>query len=228
MRAADYLLPRPPLEPTREKLSAFEQAWRSRPADGRLDYRLVHPKWQFLSYLCEAHELVLHGSQNHGIGTVEARQALDARAFSSQRAIYATTDGIWVIFFAILDRLGHPEMSLFNSCLQAGVTADRLSDPLYFFSVTHLALVQQPWCEGTVYVLPRARFRREAPQRAQGHDVVFPHWICTEPVEPVARLRVGPQDFPFLDRVHGHDDHLLQRLAAADPNGFPWPEALTG
>ena len=48
--------------------------------------------------------------------------ANDVRAFSNQRAIYATTDGIWVIYFAILNRKLYPEMSLFNSCFQARVS----------------------------------------------------------------------------------------------------------
>jgi hypothetical protein len=39
-------------------------------------------------------------------------------------------------------------------------------------------------------------------------------------------MPVGPQDFPFLNQVHGHNDQKLVQLAAADPNGYPWPEAL--
>lgn len=226
MQAAEYLLPGPPVERTPEKLRAFEDLWRSRPERGFIDYRLPYPKWEFLSHLCETRDLVLHGSQDAGIARVEPRQARDARAFSNQRAIYATTDGIWAVFFAILDRRRYPEMSLFNSCLQAQLSADQRGDPLYFFSITHSVLMREPWCEGAIYVLPRASFRQEPPQRVQGVESVFPHWISAQSAGPVAKLRVGPQDFPFLDRVHGHDDAKLVQLAASDPEGFPWPEAL--
>ena len=65
-----------------------------------------------------------------------------------RRAIYATTDGLWVIYFAILDRHEHPEVSLFNTCLQARVAADEWSDPVYFYSITHSVLLQRPWREG--------------------------------------------------------------------------------
>ena len=51
----------------------------------------------------------MHGSQNLGIEVVEPRHARDIRAFSNQEAIYATTDGIWVIYFAILNRKLYPE-----------------------------------------------------------------------------------------------------------------------
>jgi hypothetical protein len=53
------------------------------------------------------------------IEQVEPKKANDKRAYSNQLAIYTTTDGIWVMYFAILDRKKYPEMTLFNSCLQA-------------------------------------------------------------------------------------------------------------
>ena len=36
-----------------------------------------------------------------------------------------------------------------------------------------------------------------------------------EPVVPLAKLRVRPADFPFLDHVAGHSDPELARLSAA-------------
>lgn len=226
MQKPDWLLPRPPFELTPEKLDAFEGLWQSTNCGESIDYHLPYPKWQFLTYLCETKEFVLHGSQHSHIDIVEPRQAHDTRSYSNQHAIYATTDGIWVIFFAIIDRKRHPGMSLFNSCLQIRISADQLSDPLYFFSISQPAKLQTAWCEGLVYILPRQRFERENAQVIQGAEVIFPHWISKETATPVAKLVVGPQDFPFLEQIHGHDDEKLNRLEAADPNGFPWQEAL--
>jgi len=211
---------------TPEKQDAFEQVLQATPAGDFIDYRIPYPKWQFLSYICETRETVLHGSQHAHIDEVEPRQANDKRAFSNQRAIYATTDGIWVIYFAILDREKYPEMTLFNSCLRVRAADNRLSAPLYFFSITHSALLQKPWCEGTIYILPRHSFEQEAPQQVQGMEIVFPHWIGRSPAKPIAKLHVGPQDFPFLEQIHGHNNEKLVQLAMADPNGFPWPDAL--
>jgi len=226
MEAPDWLLPGPAFDLSPGKRKAFEDLWQARHKRDFLDYDLPYPKWQFLSYLCESRELVLHGSQNRGIGTIEPRQARDIRAFSNQRAIYATTDGIWVIYFAILDRQPYRgELSLFNSCLRARIAADQLSDPLYFFSVTHSVLLQKPWCEGAIYILPRRSFEREAPQQIQGVEIVFPHWISSSPADPTGKLQVGPGDFPFLSQIHGHNNEKLDELARADPSGFPWAEA---
>jgi hypothetical protein len=226
MQVPAFFLPRPEYDVTPEKRAAFENLFQSTPAGDWVDYHLPYPKWQYLSYLCDTKEIVLHGSQNLDIDQVEPRQAIDIRAYSNQRAIYATTDGIWVIYFAILDRKKYPEMSLFNSCLQARFSPDQLTDPIYFFSITYTVLLQKPWCEGAIYILPRQSFTREAAQQVQGIEILFPHWISTLPTSPIAKLLVSPQDFLFLDQIHGHNDEKLVQLATADPNGMPWPEAL--
>jgi hypothetical protein len=225
MQALDYLLPQPNFELTPGKQAAFDALLDSTPPGGLVDYQIACPKWQFLSYICKARELVLHGSQNAGIEIVEPRQALDVRAFSAQEAIYATTDGLWVIYFAIIDRKGFAPLSLFNSCLDVHISPEQVLGPLYFFSITHSALVQNPWCTGAIYILPRENFEREPAQHMLGAEIVFPHWISAKPARPVAKLLVEPQDFPFLAQIHGHDDEKLSQLAAADPHGFPWPGA---
>ena len=226
MDPLSFLLPRPAFDKTREMLAAFEQLFQSTPAGGFVDYDLPYPKWQYLSYLCDTKELVLHGSQNLDIDEVEPRQAIDKKAFSNQRAIYATTDGIFVIYFAIIDRKQYPEISLFNSCLQARISPDLLTDPFYFFSITHSVLLQKPWCPGAIYILPRQAFEQEPAQQARGTEIFFPHWISTRPAQPVAKLLVSPRDFPFLPQVHGHNDQKLVQLMTTDPDGFPWPTAL--
>jgi hypothetical protein len=226
MNRPAFLLPAPPFEMTPEKRSAFEELWNTTPQGSLIDFQLPFPKWEFLSYLCETKELVLHGSQNQDLGIVEPRQAKDVKSFSNQRAIYATTDGIWVQFFAILDRKKFSGMSLFNSCMRVRLPDNQLSEPAYFFSITYSALIQKPWCQGTIYILPRRSFQQEAPQEMQGVEIVLPHWISTTPISPAARLQVGPQDFPFLAQIHGHNDEKLVQLAAAQPDSFPWPEAL--
>jgi hypothetical protein len=226
MQALDYLLPQPTFELTPEKQAEFDTLFSSLQPGETIDYCLEHPKWQFLSYLCKSRSLVLHGSQNAGIMEVEPRQAIDVRAYSGQNAIYATTDGIWVIYFAIIDRKKFSPLSLFNSCLDIRISPEQVSGPFYFFSITHSALVQNPWCQGAVYILPRDGFEQEPAQQMMGAEIVFPHWIGTKPTQPIARLTVGPQDFPFLAEIHGHDDEKLAQLAMENPDGFPWAEAL--
>ena len=221
MEVPSYLLPRPPCELTTIKQATFDDLWQSTSEGSYIDYHIPYPKWEFLSYLCESRELVLHGSQNSVIDKVEPRQASDIRTYSNQNAIYATTDGIWVIYFAILDRKKYPEMSLFNSCLQARVSTDQLSEPLYFFSISQTVVIKKPWCNGVIYILPRQKFIQEAPQQIMGVEVIFPHWISTSPTKPNAMIKVGPEDFPFLEQIHGHNEEKLIELYTSNPGVFP-------
>jgi hypothetical protein len=224
MQAPAYLLPQPRMARTPELRAASEQlftAITTGPPGQFVDYHLPFPKWQFLSIIGETHDVVFHGSCDPAIQQVEPRQSQDIKPFSAQRAIYATTDGIWVVFFAILDRRRYP-MSLFNMCLRARMAADQLSEPLYYFSITQAALACKPWCEGVVYILPREQFEQEPPQPYSGIEIVLPHWASTMSAMPIAKLRVGPDDFPFLTQIRGHDDQKLVARALADPNGFPW------
>jgi hypothetical protein len=49
----------------------------------------------------------------------------------------------------------------------------------------------------------------------------FSHWISPLPAKPIARLQVGPEDFPFLAQIHGHNDEKLVKLYASSPQVFP-------
>ena len=73
MEASSLLLPSPPFDLTSPQQIAFEDLYQSTHKGGLVDYRLPYPKWQYLSYLCETRELVLHGSQNQSIDQVQPR-----------------------------------------------------------------------------------------------------------------------------------------------------------
>lgn len=226
MQALDYFLPQPPFDLTMQNQTAFERLFGLSSCGSAVDYQLSYPKWQFLSYLCSTREFVLHGSQDADIQVVEPRKAMDIKAISNQNAIYATTDGIWSIFFAIVDRRNFQPLSLFNSCLNIRISSHNVLGPLYFFSITHSALLRQPWCDGMVYILPRDGFIQEAAQHVSGAEIIFPHWYSFNSATPISKLPVQPDDFPFLRQVHGHNDERLVELSTANPNGFPWEEAL--
>jgi hypothetical protein len=168
----------------------------------------------------------LHGSQNLEIDEVEPKKANDEREFSEKNAIYATKDGIWVIYFAIIDRKRYKSLSLFNSCLDILISPEERIGPLYFFSITNSFLIQKPMCDGAIYILRREKFEQESAHEMFGAIIIFPHWISSKPAKPIAKLHIQPQDFPFLTDIHGHINEKLAQLIMDDPNGFPWPEAL--
>lgn len=209
-----YWLPRPPMTIPAGVRDQFDESLGEALAAGPdrpLDYRLDAPKWQFLCHVAERADYVFHGSGNPGITEFEPRQPRDFTEFGGRRAVFASTDGVWPMFYAILDRERVP-MSLCNGCVRFG------EEPRYYFSISAPALERQPWRTGMVYLLPSATFELEPPtgrmRPAQAASAA--------PVRPVAKLAVGPEDFPFLHLIRGHDDQRLAARAAADPTGFPW------
>lgn len=219
-----YFLPRPPLDLTPATLMAFTQLYTGAvaPAHGQaVDYTLATPQWQFLSWLCDTQDVLLHGSGNPGIGEFEPRKSDDLDEFGNRQAVYAASDGIWPLFFAIVDR-DRSVRSLINACFRVVGADGARSDPSYFFSVDAAALPRQPWRAGTIYILPRAGFTQQARESYRGVEVEIAQWASLVPVRPLARLAVAPDDFPFLARVRGHDMAVVNQRASRDPKGFPW------
>jgi hypothetical protein len=186
-----------------------------------IDYTLAAPRWQFLCYLCDHKDILLHGSGRSDIVEFEPRQSNDVAEFGNRRAVYAASDGIWPIYFAIVDRDGGVT-SLVNSCARVVGPDGRRGEPYYFFSINADALSRRPWRRGTIYVLPRQSFEQQAPLPYRGLQLEAAQWASPVSVRPLARLQVEPDDFPFLDKLRGHDPQRVTERAARDPAGFPW------
>jgi hypothetical protein len=224
MNLPGYYLPRPALQLDAATIAAFEALWTQithAPEAAELDYSLPVPRWQFLCYLADHKPVLLHGSGNPNVRTFEARKATDLFEFGDRAAVYAASDGIWPMYFAILDRDQYP-MSLTNACIRVAAATGELSEPFYFFSISQTALASRPWRTGTIYVLPRASFEPQPPIPSGDSAIHVLQWASPVPVTPLARLQVTPADFPFLDQIRGHDDQLEQQRARANPEGFPW------
>ena len=110
------------------------------------------------------------------------------------------------MWFAVLDR-SRLQGSIRNGVLRWTDPSGRELD-VYHFSVHHAYVGRDIWHSGTLYLLPRRAFRPHAllpggPPAAE--------WACSDDVQPLKRLAVDPDDFPFLEQVGGHDDTELIR-----------------
>ena len=184
-----------------------------------IDYRLAAPKWQFLCHVAEQGEALLHGSSAPDIEVFEPRQSNDLAEFGNRKAVYAAADGLWAMYFAILDRPAH-RMSLTNSCFRVLHDDGTTSEPYYFFAVNNEVLDEDQFSPGTVYLLPPEPFEREAEYVEGGRTVLTAQAASLAPVAPVAKLGVERSDFPM--RIRGHDYPTLMARIEADPHGFPW------
>ncbi|GEM44601.1 hypothetical protein [Deinococcus cellulosilyticus] len=205
-------------------LQVFGQLYQQHVASGQGGWMpgdVPVPLWSFLRWM-EQHPVVFHGSGNPDIEVFEPRTPLDfsADAFSKQHAVFASGDGIWAMFYAILNR----PVRFLNGALQVRQQAG-WSPMHYFFSVNGAADRTQLWREGTLYVLPKSAFQPQPPYLMQDREILEPQWICPHPVRPLAKIQVSPQVFPLLSQVRFHDQQHVDFWAAQDPEGFPWLNA---
>jgi len=227
MQVPAYYLPRPAfsLDPATRAAcdSLLAESLQEPGAD--LTSRLPISAWQFCCYLADTHPVLIHGSKNPAISSFTPRRSFDTNPFGNRSAIFAASDGIWPMFFALVERERY-QLSLLNACFCLRQPGGQRSGPYYFFSITQRALPLHPWSEGTVYILPRASFEQHPPQIGDGITYEIMEWASLQTVHAIAFVRVRPSDFPFLAQVRGHDEAIIAERAAANPNGWPWIDEL--
>jgi hypothetical protein len=221
----DYWMPQPSMQLDEADCLACDAHLAAMVAQGLeqpFAYTLKIPKWQFLCYITERHNLALHGSGNMGIRRFEPRQPVDLQEFGAQKAVYAAADGIWPLYFAIVDRTKSP--SIMNACIYPERADGTMGDAHYFFSISRQAVERQPYQQGMVYLLPRDTFVLQPAMELDGWRIHTAQLASLEAVVPVAKLAVTPEDFPFLAQMRTHDDARLAEYAEAMSRGLPWPQ----
>lgn len=205
----------PPLQLTEEKRTAFEGLLAgilNNLDGGWIDYDMPYPKHEFVQYVMGKDIFIFHGSGEMDIETFQpvrtSVELYDKLGIGNLQAVYGTHDGLWSMFFAVVDR---PKL---KGSIRNGVNyfnnRDRETLAIYNFSINKEQLAEKPWRAGALYLLPRETFKR------QWLTDVSPanEWASHVPVKPVAKLHLAPEDFPFLDRIGGHDDSIMIRLEA--------------
>lgn len=173
---------------------AFEGLWASAGEGQAIEYHLPYPKHQFLRYLVENHEVILHGTNRPDLTRLEPRRQTTFLGRQVE-AVFATPDEIWCLFYAVVNGRGF-QGSKWNICLRVSLRG-RVRK-FYCFSLSRPMLARSDaFCTGYVYILPRATFQ-------QGE--IADEWTSSEAVTPLAKLAVAPEEFPFLTAIEGHPD----------------------
>jgi len=146
-----------------------------------------YPLHELLTHLVMERGLLLHGSNDAALEVLEPRPARDYD--TELLAVVACDDGIWPIFYAVVPR--NRIEAVFTACMHLG-RPPRVRR-FYMFAIGGNPTSPSSWTRGVVYVVPRRGFRRE-----WGHE-----WVSAEPVRPVLRVPVGPEDFPLRTVVVG-------------------------
>ena len=203
----------PEFELTPEKEAAFSTLLKNtleKAEGGWIAYDLSYPKHEFIQYVIAQDVVIFHGSNHDDIETFspvrKSYELRDETGRGNLQAVYGTHDGLWSMFFAIVDR---PNLrgSIRNGVMyfhnQEGKTL-----AVYNFSINQDQLPEKPWRQGTLYFLPRDTFvRLKMTENSYSNE-----WGSEQEVKPIAKLSLEPEDFPFLDMIDGHDDGELMRL----------------
>jgi hypothetical protein len=228
----DYWLAQPPRRTNRSTGDAIEELLSlvdAEETDGLLDVDRVLgerdgiSKWQFLCGLADRRTLAFHGTGDPNIESFEPRKPIDFAPFGDQTAVFATSDPIWAMFYAIVDRERYP-LTLNNACIIVTDPEGRHRRPYYYFSVSRDTLGRRPWRSGYLYFLPADTFVEQPAGTYAGHPARVPQLASPAAVRPLARMGIAPSDFPFLEQIRGHDDDRLAEYAEAVMAAAPWPD----
>ena len=227
----DYWVERPPLSLTPSTRAAIDDFFAA--VDDAPEHPLVIntllwsygdvDAWKFLCGVADRRRIAFHGTGNGGIESFEPRQPIDFAPFGDQMAVFATSDPIWAMFYAIVDRDRY-EITLNNGCILLLDSRGRSGIPHYYFSISRQVLEEGPWRDGHVYLLPADTFVEQPAGAYGGNSARVPQLASRVPVAPFARLRVFPRDFPFLAQIRGHEDERLAEYAQAVMAAAPWPD----
>ncbi len=177
--------------------------------DGRkIEWQHPWPKWRFVEWLSRQGQFIFHGSPLPHLDSFLPRrnsvEIMDQGGTGNRAAVYGTPYGLWAMWFAVIDR---PKLK--GSIRNGAMTwPDRSGNPvdLYRFTVHKDFVGSDIWRTGTLYVLSRAEFE---PIPFYPGGPASNEWASTSELKPMARLTIDPADFPFLDKVGGHDDGEL-------------------
>jgi len=158
------------------------------------DVALPAARLDFLRWLGEARGVLFHGSQRNDLVELSTeRKSHDATEWGNQQAVYASSDPVWAIYFAVLRRDDGWEGTRNGSL---GVGGRRF----YFFVHNHGSQSPERFGPGSLYMLPPDGFV------AEQWLVDTAHLVSHAPVRPLARIDVTPEDFPFRDRIGYYRD----------------------
>ena len=196
------ILTAPEIHFTAAKVKHFENILQIA-LDNKEPIQTVHPypTFEFLRYLVDRKQYLLHGSNHSEILVFKPRQQTDYEG-RMITAVFAAEDGIAPIFYAILDRVNYK--GSMRNMFRHGIDTAGETTTHYRFSIDADSLAGYPWVEGTIYVFSRDLFTQVLDD--EGGPLL--EWVSPQPVQPIARVHVTPNDFPFLNNVQGHDDRL--------------------
>ncbi len=187
-------LPNQERDKQRDFETLFETALQNKKEDiPTIEYNLSYPKEEFLKFLTENKNVLLHGSARPSLEVLEPRQANDAAKKSGNKnAVYGVTDPVLPIFYAIQDR------KKLQGNIESGVEINNdTGESKYKFKIPTSAKETDPWTNGVIYIFDKSQFHPEQDDSGEPSG----EWTSDVPVKPIATLEVKPEDFRYMSNI---------------------------
>ena len=186
--ASDFKPAQPDFDLNDEKVQAFENLFQStldQGIGGFIDYNIIYPKHEFLTYLIGHKNVVLHGSSQMDIEVFSPiRKSFETEEDKDANGVYAAPDAILTTYFASCDRI---KIASTNNGYSTAKDASGRKRRFYLLAIGIDSDRENPWSDGMVYILPRDTF-------VKIHEW---EWVSKVPVQPLAKLPVCRKDIPF-------------------------------
>lgn len=164
--------------------------------DSFIEFEGPYSKKEFLDYVVKNYNVVLHGSNKKNINEFEPRQAnCQSKKFGNQIGVYATEDDVLPMFYAIQDSEKFQGMAA--SGYSSETDENRVTEKKYLFEIDANLIAIKPWSEGVVYILPKDSFE----QGTDDDGKLIDEWMSKAPVKPNAKLKLEPEEFPYLNDI---------------------------
>lgn len=119
----------------------------------KIQYEFSRPKEDFLRHLVRSRNVLLHGSPILDLENLDPKQANDSEKKSgNQRAVYAVTNAVLPIFYAIQDR------TKISGVVRSGVVRDGEYGEIYSFALPKKPRTKIPGSEVRYIFLIKACF----------------------------------------------------------------------
>lgn len=144
---------------------------------------------RFVSWLAQRGGYVFHGPKRGGITEFRtSRESGDDTEFGRQRAVFATPDPFWALFYAVVDRSNVQRIDNYSIALWPRARLRR-----YKLTVVLKDAAAPAVSAGWLYLLPAVTFI--ARRRVRGFDT----GQCVS--RPVAAIAVEPADYPLTRSI---------------------------
>lgn len=163
------------------------------------------PVADYLRYLARSRSVLFHGTQ-HDLTELQPLQSNDVADFGNQQAVYASSDPLWSMFFALVLR-----GPTFRSMRNGSMSTLRVPEHRFYFLSVDVGEADSVTQPGWIHVVPKDGFTAQPPFLRL---VDSAQWASTRSVKPIARFAVAPEDYPLLAAIRRHtkDESMPQTV----------------